>query len=216
MKWVFWLYAGHHIELPHISHRNCFTTWVKKKLSPTTSFQSISPVMDMPPAWSQACMCGQMFSVPNTYTYHMHTCPQMKKQLSSALGKAREVFQAKKCRKMEDVIQQEASEASNHPVVNESSLTKVLLPIYQQVWLLLQPTGVSYAVHQIPKTTSAESHDLNQPIAEQRMQRQNRQLPKCYRDIAPEPPTTLLLASSQVVSDCPLVNPEVFTAHPSC
>lgn len=66
--------------------------------------------MDMPPAsaWSQACMCGQVFSAPHTYTYHMRTCPQMKKRLSSALGKAREVLKVKKRRKMEDTIRGEA------------------------------------------------------------------------------------------------------------
>ena len=69
-----------------------------------------SSAMDMPPAsaWSQACMCGQVFSAPHTYTYHMRTCPQMKKRLSSALGKAREVLKVKKRRKMEDTIRGEA------------------------------------------------------------------------------------------------------------
>jgi hypothetical protein len=145
----------------------------------------------------------------------MRTCPQTKKRLSSALEKAREVFQAKKRRKMEDTIQREASETSNHPVIDESPLTKVLLPSHQQVRFLLQPTGVSYAVHQIPETTCAESQDLDQPLAERRVQRQNRQLPKRYRDIAPEPPTALLPASLQVVSDCPWVDPKVIPAQPS-
>lgn len=91
--------------------------------------------MDVPPAsaWSQACMCGQTFSAPHTYTYHMRTCPQTKKRLSSALEKAREVFQAKKRRKMEDIVRREASETSNHHVIDESLLTKVILPTHQQV-----------------------------------------------------------------------------------
>jgi hypothetical protein len=63
----------------------------------------------------------------------MRTCPQIKKRLSSALEKAREVFQAKKRRKMEDIIRREASETSNHHVVDESPLTKVILPTHQQV-----------------------------------------------------------------------------------
>ena len=89
--------------------------------------------MDMPPAWSQACMCGQVFSAPHTYTYHMRTCPQMKKRLSSALGKAREVLQVKKRRKMEDTIRGEASETSDHPAIDESPLTTGFLPTHQQV-----------------------------------------------------------------------------------
>src|SRR5271156_6434388 len=82
----------------------------------------LPPAMDIPPAWSRACMCRQTFFAPHTYTYHMHTCPQTKKRLSSALGKAREVFQVKKRRKMEVMIRQEASETSNHPVVNDQQV----------------------------------------------------------------------------------------------
>jgi hypothetical protein len=57
----------------------------------------------------------------------MRTCPQTKKRLSSALEKAREVLQAKKRRKMEDMIRREASESSNHPVIDESP-SSLLLP----------------------------------------------------------------------------------------
>jgi hypothetical protein len=96
--------------------------------------------MDMPPAWSQACVCGRTFSAPHTYTHHMRTCPQTKKRLSSALENAREVLQEKKRRKMEDMIQREALlvDTSNHPVIDSpSSLTdlEVLLPTpgHQQV-----------------------------------------------------------------------------------
>lgn len=165
--------------------------------------------MEMPPAWSQACMCGQTFSAPHTYTYHIRTCPRTRKRLSSALEKAREVLQAKKRRKMEDRIQREASETSNHPAIDESPS---LLPPHQLVRFLLQLTGVSYAVHQIPETTCAESQDLDQPLANRRVQRQNRQLPKRYRDIAPEPPTALLPFSQP---DRPLVDPEVLSVQPS-
>ena len=173
--------------------------------------------LDMPPAWSQACMCGRTFSMPHTHTYHMHTCLQMKKQLSSAMEKAREVLQVKKHCKMEDMIQWEASETSNHPVIDESSLTtgKVLLPTHQQVRFLLQPTVISYEAHQIPEMNCTEIQGLDQPLAEWRVQWQNCQLPKHYHDIAPKPPTSLLPASSQVASDCPWVDSEVFPAQPS-
>ena len=42
--------------------------------------------------------------------------------------------------------------------------------------------------------------DLDQPVAEQRTRRLNRQLPKRYRDIAPEPPAPLSPLSSQLES----------------
>jgi hypothetical protein len=121
----------------------------------------------------------------------MRTCPQTKKRLSSALEKAREVLQAKKHRRKEDMLQQEASKTSNHPVVDDS-----LAPL-------------------IPETTCAESQDLNQPLAIRRVQRQNRQLPKRYRDIVPEPPTPFLPASSHVLSNCPSVDPSMLPAQPS-
>ena len=35
--------------------------------------------MDVPPAWSQACICGRTFSVPQAYTCHASSCPTMKK-----------------------------------------------------------------------------------------------------------------------------------------
>ena len=42
--------------------------------------------------------------------------------------------------------------------------------------------------------------DLDQPVAERRTRRLNRQLPKRYRDIAPEPPAPLSPLSSQLES----------------
>lgn len=59
--------------------------------------------MDTPAAWSQSCLCGRVFSVPQAYTYHKRSCQKTKKRLSGALEKAREVWQAKKRRKTEEI-----------------------------------------------------------------------------------------------------------------
>jgi hypothetical protein len=57
--------------------------------------------MDLPPAWCQVCVCGRTFSVQQAYTYHKRSCQKTKKRLAGALGKAKEVWQANKRRKME-------------------------------------------------------------------------------------------------------------------
>lgn len=91
--------------------------------------------MDVPPAWSQACICGRTFSVPQAYTCHTRSCPKTKKRLSSALEKAKEVFQAKKRRKIEDVARREALETSGH-LAAELPSHEVNLPTHQQVGFL--------------------------------------------------------------------------------
>jgi hypothetical protein len=50
-------------------------------------------------AWSQACICGRIFSVPQAYSHHKQSCLKTKKRLSDALASAKEVWQIKKHRK---------------------------------------------------------------------------------------------------------------------
>ena len=85
--------------------------------------------MDLPPVWSQTCLCGRTLLTPRAYTCHTRSCPKTKKRLSSALEKAKEIFQANKRRKMEDAARRGAAETSG-PLVAESSLN---LPSDQQV-----------------------------------------------------------------------------------
>ena len=60
--------------------------------------------MDLPPAWSQACVCGRAFSLPQAYTFHQRSCQRTKKRLLGALEKAKDILQARKHRKVESVI----------------------------------------------------------------------------------------------------------------
>ena len=64
--------------------------------------------MDLQLAWSNACLCGWTFTSPRGYMYHQRNCSKTKKQLSSALEKAREVHQAKK-RRIAGAVQHEAT-----------------------------------------------------------------------------------------------------------
>jgi hypothetical protein len=69
--------------------------------------------MDLPPAWSQTCVCGRAFSLPQAYTYHQRSCQRTKKRLLGALEKAKDMLQARKRRKVESVLpaQNPATEA---------------------------------------------------------------------------------------------------------
>jgi hypothetical protein len=57
---------------------------------------------------------------------------------------------------------------------------------------------------------------LDQPLAERRGRRENRQLPKRYRDVLPEPPAALPPAPQPVASECALTtSPATIPASPS-
>ena len=47
-------------------------------------------------AFTQTCVCGRVFSDLDAFTRHEKGCRKGKKRLSSALAKAKEVYQAKK------------------------------------------------------------------------------------------------------------------------
>jgi len=104
--------------------------------------------MDVPPAWSQACICGRTFSVPQAYTCHVRSCLTTKKWLSSALLKAKDVFQVNKCHKIEDAAWQEATETSGPPVP-EPHLNQVNFPSHQQVSFLISLSQVLYLVRSL-------------------------------------------------------------------
>jgi hypothetical protein len=50
----------------------------------------------------EVCCCGRTFTVPQAYTFHKRSCNKTKKRLSSALDKAKDIWQAKKRRKLEE------------------------------------------------------------------------------------------------------------------
>ena len=48
--------------------------------------------------FTQTCVCGRVFSDLGAFTHHEKGCRKGKKQLSNALSKAKEVYQAKKAK----------------------------------------------------------------------------------------------------------------------
>jgi hypothetical protein len=72
---------------------------------------------DLLPAWCQVCVCSRTFSVPQAYTFHKRSCQKTRKRLSSALDKAKEVWQSKKRQKMEAI---QCPTAGNPPDQNSA------------------------------------------------------------------------------------------------
>ena len=61
--------------------------------------------MDSLSAWYQFCACGHTFSMSQAYSYHKWSCHKTKKLLASALEKAKEVWEMKKHRKVEEKLE---------------------------------------------------------------------------------------------------------------
>jgi hypothetical protein len=105
--------------------------------------------MDLPPAWSQSCACGRTFSVPQAYTYHKRSCQKTKKRLFGALEKAREVWQAKKRQRM-DQLENAAKDPSAGPsnLAPEHVLTEASTPVSNLrvscILMLLSLHGMNY------------------------------------------------------------------------
>jgi hypothetical protein len=171
--------------------------------------------MELPPAWSQTCACGCLFSVPQAYTCHKCSCQKTKKWLLCALEKAKEVWQAKKRRKIEERTQSEAAHSESH--LNKSlNATELLLNdapspgVYLQVGFLTHAAlslMEGFCLCQSANDPTMDSEDQGQALAERRSHQEHRQLPKHYQDIVPEPlaalppPTQAMAEHAQVEQD---------------
>jgi len=155
--------------------------------------------MDLPPAWSQICPCGRTFSVPQAYTYHKRSCEKTKKRLSGALEKAKEIWRAKKRQKVDKLAANEALalRSSDTNAIPESSPTdSVPTAVAQNVTVSsysnIFPCYIEYLTfNQGTVNSGSAPMDIDRSIAERRVRREHRQLPKRYRDILPDPPAAL-------------------------
>jgi len=93
--------------------------------------------MDLLPAWCQACICGRTFSVPQAYTFHKRSCQKTKKWLSSALDKAKEVWQSMKCQKMEAMPSLSAESTLVQNVVTKNPSNGTALAMQHRVRLMV-------------------------------------------------------------------------------
>ena len=124
--------------------------------------------MDNSLAWSQACICGRTFALPQAYSCHRRSCAKAKKRLSSALEKGREILRVKKRRKLEEMTPQGVTGTPRPLAIPGPSLTETLLPTGQQVRFLFQSLAslTTSIVLQIPEPTSANCQYPDQPLTE--------------------------------------------------
>ena len=170
--------------------------------------------MDLLAAWCQVCVCGRTFSVPQAYTFHKRSCQKTKKRLSSALDKAKEVWQSKKHKKME-VTQSTTAEnlPDQNPAVEQESNDIALASQHE---VRTHDVGATYCSLTSHCIVQSEDEDLDQPLAQRRDRREYRQLPKRYRDILPKPPAALPPAPQPVTSGCALTaSPATTSVLPS-
>jgi hypothetical protein len=78
-----------------------------------------------------------MFSAPQGYTFHKRSCLKTKKRFSSALDKAKEVWQSKKRRKMEVMPTPTADNPPDQHVAVEQELNDVVLAMLHEVRFMM-------------------------------------------------------------------------------
>jgi hypothetical protein len=83
------------------------STWLCQR-EVELSFSEEHSIMDPSPAWYQACACGCTFSIIQAYSYHKQSCQKTKRWLLTALEKAKEVWQIRKQRRMEQNVESQA------------------------------------------------------------------------------------------------------------
>ena len=140
----------------------------------------------------------------------------MKKWLSSALEKAKEVWQSKKCQKMERLQSptvQSPLDQHEDPVVEEES-NDATPTMQREVGLMILTQLLVQCLlnrRHACQSASMSDKDLDQPLAECRGHRENCQLPKHYRDILRKPPAALPRtpppAPQLATSECVLTKP---------
>ena len=135
-------------------------------------------------AWYQTCFCGRTFLSPQAHSYHQRSCQKSKKRLSDAIGKARDATQAKKCPKLNAegtpsrAIANEGLSATGQPFNSIHPLPDIEVS---------SPISASSLADQVEVCQSAAPCDpsLDQALAIRRPRRENRLLPKRYRDLLP-------------------------------
>jgi hypothetical protein len=138
------------------------------------------------------CVCKRTFTAQNYFSQHQHSCPQRKKRLSSAISSLKEfASRRKRTRTSNDGVgfgtvnespTQLANLPANHLVSGEVNAS-------QQFNAPVPPPDPSSSVGGIVTGDGEEIEDMS--LARRRPRRQNRQMPKRFRDVLPVPPPTV-------------------------
>jgi hypothetical protein len=191
-------------------------------LGPPTSFGLVPlATMDLPPAWSQTCVCGRAFSLPQAYTFHQRSCQRTKKRLLGALEKVKDILQARKRRKVDSVlpVQNLAAEAGpSSQLVDLAHPNDLPIPVvHSEVRFPFNRVhhSLTYSIFQSAMAIAMDYEDLDRSLAQRRGRREHRQLPKRYRDVLPEPPAALPPASVLTGAQIVTVTSPPITAAPA-
>jgi hypothetical protein len=144
----------------------------------------------MPDSVAFTCLCGRVFDQENTFGKHQRSCKRIKKRLSGALDKAKDVWAQKKQKLVH--VNSIPTSTTNEPLVNIPDRPPSPQSLAQ-----------TYSYVDLPQLeVDAGSTSLGQG----RPRRQNISLPKRFRDLLPQAapslqPTVPCLASPSLPLD---------------
>ncbi len=151
--------------------------------------------------------CGRDFAHLNAYSNHVRSCRLQKKRAATALDTARETYKNKKIRLTINEVQ---VPATGEPIQQHSTL--VAETVLNVSGFHLLSSGLVYLIIQLQisknviavntaDTPSVPSEsDDSRPLAQRRSRRENRQLPRRYRDEQP----AALASLPPVVNETPI------------
>lgn len=158
---------------------------------------------------SYTCVCKRTFTAQNYFSLHQRSCPQTKKCLSSAISSFKEFLSSRKKQRTSDDaglvgIVGSPSALSNLPASHLASHEANASTMSQHPEVTVTPLpDQSLAPFTGTITPDYEGVEIgdeeDMSLAQRRSRRQNRQLPKRFRDILPQPPPTV----PQEVCDVP-------------
>ena len=116
-----------------------------------------------------------------------------------------------------EVMQTPTAENSlDQNVAIKQGSTVAALPLEHEVRLMLMQFILLIELLLYSQSASVNNKDLDQPLAECKGRWENRQLPKHYQDVLPEPPAALPPAPQLLTSECVLTtSPATIPASPS-
>jgi hypothetical protein len=151
-------------------------------------------------ASAYTCVCKRSFTAQNYFSHHQRSCSQTKKRLSSAIASFKEfIGRRKKARTSNDEpvpvgVAGSPNVLSHSPVDHLASGEAAILSQDNEVTPAPLPDtslasvgGIAISDYDGGQTDGAEDMSL----ALRRTRRQNRQLPKRFRDVLPQPPPTV-------------------------
>ncbi|KAH7918336.1 hypothetical protein BV22DRAFT_1134671 [Leucogyrophana mollusca] len=140
-----------------------------------------------PPPYARTCVCGRAFFQPNAFSTHERSCSRIKKRLSGALTKAKELWDSRKRRRVlsEPVVDSESNQ-DGPPAARIHSEACAVAFSPDEVPHSAENTNLNNPVNADPSTAQHDLDTSGLSLAVRRPRRVNRQLPKRFRDILPQ------------------------------